>query len=107
MSTVKRLALEALRIAKSTPKEIAGFATVPPCLAAQVLYQEGCLDQADALLRDQLPVINTRGPIESALRAYVVLTRIAKQRKQYDRAAEADLCQALLEGGSRSDMLLL
>jgi ATP/maltotriose-dependent transcriptional regulator MalT len=86
LSTAKRLALDALHIAKSTPKEAAGLATVPACVAAQVLYEEGCLDQSDTLLRDQLPVINARGPIESALRAYVVLTRIAKQRKQFDFA---------------------
>jgi len=87
MSTAKRLALDALNIAKSTPKEVVGLATVPACVAAQVLYEEGCLDQADTLLRDRLPVINARGPIESALRAYIVLTRIAKQRKQCDFAA--------------------
>jgi ATP/maltotriose-dependent transcriptional regulator MalT len=87
MSTAKRLALEALNIAKSTPKEAVGLATVPACVAAQVLYEEGCLDQADTLLRDRLPVINARGPIESALGAYVVLARIAKQRKQCDFAA--------------------
>jgi ATP/maltotriose-dependent transcriptional regulator MalT len=87
MSTAKRLALDALNIAKTTPKEAAGLATVPACIAAQVLYEEGCLDQADTLLRDRLPVINARGPIESALRAYQVLTRIAKQRKQCDFAA--------------------
>jgi ATP/maltotriose-dependent transcriptional regulator MalT len=87
LSTAKRLALDALNIAKSTPKQAAGLAAVPACVAAQVLYEEGCLDQADTLLRDRLPVIKTRGPIESALRAYVVLTRIARQRKQHDFAA--------------------
>ena len=88
MSTARRLAFDALNIAKCTPKEAAGLATVPACVAAQVLYEEGCLDQADTLLRDRLPVINARGPIESALRAYVVLSRIAKQRKQGDSAAQ-------------------
>jgi LuxR family maltose regulon positive regulatory protein len=87
MSTAKRLALDALNIAKSATKGAAGLATVPACVAAQVLYEEGCLDQADALLRNQLPVINASGPIECALRAYLVLTRIAKQRKQCDFAA--------------------
>ena len=87
LSTAKRLALDALNIAKSTPTEAAGLATVPASVAAQVLYEEGCLDQADALLRNRIPVINAKGPIESALRAYVVLTRIAKQRKQCDFAA--------------------
>jgi ATP/maltotriose-dependent transcriptional regulator MalT len=87
MSTARRLSMDALNIAKSTPKEATGLAAVPACIAAQVLYEEGCLDQADTLLRSRLPVINARGPIESALRAYVVLTRIAKQRKQYNFAA--------------------
>jgi ATP/maltotriose-dependent transcriptional regulator MalT len=87
LSTAKRLALDALNIAKSAPKEAAGLATVPACVAAQVLYEEGWLDQADTLLRNQLPAINDRGPIESALRAYLVLTRIAKQRQQFDFAA--------------------
>jgi ATP/maltotriose-dependent transcriptional regulator MalT len=87
MSTARQLAVDALNIAKSTPKEAAGLATVPACVAAQVLYEEGCLDQADTLLRDRLPVIKARGPIESNLRAFLVLTRIARQRKQCDFAA--------------------
>ena len=87
MSNAKRLALDALNIAKSTPNEAAGLATVPACIAAQVLYEEGCLDLADTMLRDRLPVIKARGSIECALRAYQVLTRIARQRKQYDFAA--------------------
>jgi ATP/maltotriose-dependent transcriptional regulator MalT len=87
LSTAKRLALDALNIAKSTPNEAAGLATVPACVAAQVMYEEGCLEQADALLRDRLPVIKARGPIECALRAYQVLTRIARHRKQCDFAA--------------------
>jgi hypothetical protein len=86
LSTAKRLALDAQNIAKSTPEEAAGLATVPACAAAQVLYEEGSLDRADTLLRDRLPAINARGPIESALLAYVGLTRIAKQRKQCDFA---------------------
>jgi hypothetical protein len=55
MSTARRLALDALNIEKSTPTEAAGLATIPACVAAQVLYEEGCLDQADTLLRDRLP----------------------------------------------------
>jgi ATP/maltotriose-dependent transcriptional regulator MalT len=87
MSTAKRLALDALTIAKFAPKEAAGLATLPACVAAQVLYEEGCLDQADTLLRDQLPAINAWGPIECALRGYLVLSRVARQRKQFNLAA--------------------
>jgi hypothetical protein len=87
ISTARRLALDAMNIARCTPKHATGLATVPACVAAQVLYKEGCLDQADALLRDRLPAINATGPIEATLRAYMVLTRIAKQRQQCEFAA--------------------
>jgi len=76
----------ALDIAQFAPRKPPAR-TVPACVVAQVFYQEGCLDQAEALLRDRLPVINANGPIECALRAYLVLVRIARQRKQYDFAA--------------------
>ncbi len=87
LSTTKRLASDALGIAATVTKEARGLATLPACLLAQVHYEEGCLEQAEMILRDRLPVINAEGPIESALRAYIVLTRIAKQRMQYDYAA--------------------
>jgi hypothetical protein len=41
MSTAKRLALDALNIAKTTPRKATGLATVSACIAAQVLYEEG------------------------------------------------------------------
>ena len=87
LSTAKRLASDALNIAETAMRQAGGLATIPACLAAQVLYEEGDLDQAGMILRDRLPTINAEGPLESALRAYLVLTRIAKQRMQYDFAA--------------------
>jgi len=79
--------LDALKHRESTPKGAAGLATFRHVSPAQVLYEEGCLDLADTLLRDRLSVIKARGPIECALRAYLVLTRIARQRNQCDFAA--------------------
>jgi ATP/maltotriose-dependent transcriptional regulator MalT len=87
LSTARRLASDALQVAKAVPKEAAGLAALPARVVAQVFYGEGCLDQADQILRDQLPVINAKGPIDAALRAYLILTRIAKHRMQYDFAA--------------------
>lgn len=86
LSTAKRLALDALAMAQ-TVKSPAGLAALPASLAAQVLYEEGCLDEADHMLRDRLPAINAEGSIECALRAYGVLARIARQRRRYDFAA--------------------
>jgi ATP/maltotriose-dependent transcriptional regulator MalT len=87
LSTAKRLASDASDIAKTVLREAGGLAALPACLTAQVLCEEGYLDEADTILRERLPTINAEGSIECALRAYLVLTRIAKHRRQYDFAA--------------------
>ncbi len=87
MSIARRLALDAMDVAKTVPNGEGGLAALPACLAAQVLYEQGCLDQADTMLRERLPSINAGAPIEAALRAYLVLARIATHRMQYDFAA--------------------
>jgi LuxR family maltose regulon positive regulatory protein len=86
ISTAKRLAADACTIAEAA-KLPCGLAALPACLTAQVLYEEGNLDEADMVLRDRLPAINAEGSIECALRAYLVLTRIAKHRMHYNFAA--------------------
>jgi ATP/maltotriose-dependent transcriptional regulator MalT len=86
LSTAKRLASDALAMGRAA-KAAAGLAALPASVAAQVLYEEGCLAEADAMLRDRLPAINAEGSNECALRAYGVLSRIARQRMQYDFAA--------------------
>ena len=86
LTTAKRLASDALIMAQ-TAKAPDGLAALPACLAAHVAYEEGCLDDADGVLRDRLPAINADGSIECAVRAYLVLARIARQRMHYDFAA--------------------
>jgi LuxR family maltose regulon positive regulatory protein len=85
--TAKRLACDASAIAEAALGKLGGLLAVPVCLTAQVLYEEGLLDQADRILRDRLPVINAAGPIDCALRAYLILARIAMHRMQHDFAA--------------------
>jgi ATP/maltotriose-dependent transcriptional regulator MalT len=86
VSTAKRLASDALTIAAAT-KAPPGLAAIPACIAAQLLYEEGHLDEACTILRDRLPAINAEGSIECALRAYRLLGRVARLRGQYDHAA--------------------
>ena len=86
LSTAKRLSCDALMISR-TANLAKGPACLPISIAAQTLYEEGCLDEADELLRKHLPIINTQGSIECALRAYLVLARIARHRMGYDLAA--------------------
>jgi len=86
VTTAKRLASDALTLADKT-RVAAGLAALPASLTAQILYEEGWLYDADNMLRDRLPAINAEGAIECALRAYLVLARIARQRTHYDLAA--------------------
>ncbi|MGL4961037.1 MAG: LuxR C-terminal-related transcriptional regulator, partial [Inquilinus sp.] len=85
--TAKRLAFDASAIAEAAPGGLGGLSALPACLTAQMLYAEGLLDQAERILRDRLPLINAAGSVECALRAYLVLARIARHRMQHDFAA--------------------
>lgn len=87
VSTAKRLAFDASTIAEAVLERFDGLSALPACLTAQLLYEEGLLDQADRILRDRLPMINAVGSVECAMRAYLVLTRIARQKMQFDFAA--------------------
>jgi ATP/maltotriose-dependent transcriptional regulator MalT len=86
VSTAKRLASDALAIAVAA-KAAPGLAAIPASLTAQLLYEEGHLDEASSIMRDRLSAINAEGSIECALRAYLLLARVARLRGQYDRAA--------------------
>ena len=87
LGCAKRLASDAFSIAEVAITNADGLSTLPACLIAEVLYEEGCLDQAELILRERLAVINAEGPIECALRAYRVLSRIARHTMQYAYAA--------------------
>ena len=86
LMAAKRLSSDALALS-GLAKMAAGLSALPASLFAQVLYEEGYLDDADSMLRDRLPAVNAEGSIECALRTYLILTRIAKQRMHYDLAA--------------------
>jgi ATP/maltotriose-dependent transcriptional regulator MalT len=86
ITTAKRLASDALAIAAAT-KAPPGLAAIPACIAAQLLYEEGNLDEASAIVRDRLPAIKVEGTIECAVRAYLLLARVARLRGRYRHAA--------------------
>lgn len=80
LSAAKRLALDALEMAQTVCKSNDGLPALPASIVAQVLYEQGSLDEAEACIRGRLRVINTSGVLECALRAYYVLARIAMHR---------------------------
>lgn len=97
LATAKRLATSALRIVETSRAGEGGagegLALLPLSLIALVHYEQGDLDAAERLIRDRLPLVDAEGTIESALRCYLVLARIARHRMRYDLAA------ILLRGG--------
>lgn len=58
---------------------------LPVCIIAQALYEEGRLADAEALLVPRLPDIRADGTLEAALRAHLLLARIAASRRQCGR----------------------
>jgi ATP/maltotriose-dependent transcriptional regulator MalT len=59
---------------------------LPACIIAQVLYEQGHADEAEALLVARMPNIRECCAVESALRAHRLLARIAASRGQHGRA---------------------
>jgi ATP/maltotriose-dependent transcriptional regulator MalT len=86
VATAKRLASDAMAIAAAAQAP-PGLAAIPACLTAQLLYDEGRLDEASVIIRDRLPAINAEGSMECALRAYLLLASVARLRGYYDHAA--------------------
>jgi ATP/maltotriose-dependent transcriptional regulator MalT len=86
VSTARRLAADAANVVETALTGAGGLAAFPACLIAQLLYEASDLHQAETILRDRLALINAEGSIECALRAYLVLARSARQRREYDYA---------------------
>jgi ATP/maltotriose-dependent transcriptional regulator MalT len=80
LSAAKRLALDALEVAQTVCKPTDGLPALPASIVAQVLYEQGSLDEAEAWIQGRIRVINSSGVLECALRAYQVLARIAMHR---------------------------
>jgi ATP/maltotriose-dependent transcriptional regulator MalT len=59
---------------------------LPACIIAQVLYEQGQADEAEALLVARMPNIRECCAVESGLRAHGLLARIAASRGQHGRA---------------------
>jgi ATP/maltotriose-dependent transcriptional regulator MalT len=85
IGAAKRLALDAMELAETLPYPDTAFG-LPAGVAAQVAYEQGHLDEAEGLLNYRLPAIKAHGDIESALRAYSLLSRIATQRGRHELA---------------------
>jgi LuxR family transcriptional regulator, maltose regulon positive regulatory protein len=94
------LATEALQLARVRYGNQAPMTTLPATLLAQVAYEQGRFEEAEALVRSRLSVIRASGLLECAARASVLLARLALHRGQH-RAALAILHETEALGRAR------
>ncbi len=92
--------LDAMRLAEQHVGPNSVAAAFPASLIAEIRYEQGRLDEAEAAVIDRLPIINATAMLECVLRTYIVLTRIAACRKNV-RQAYALLLQAENLGDTR------
>jgi ATP/maltotriose-dependent transcriptional regulator MalT len=76
------LATEALQLARARYGHRSPTTSFPITLLARVAYEQGRLDEAEALLRSNLATIRASGMLECVVRATVILARISLHRGQ-------------------------
>ncbi|HUB90639.1 MAG TPA: LuxR C-terminal-related transcriptional regulator [Dyella sp.] len=76
----ERLARDALSLCDTSMEPQAYASLLPTCVLAQLHYEAGAVEEADALLRGRLTAMEESGAIESALIAYILSAKIAAAR---------------------------
>jgi LuxR family maltose regulon positive regulatory protein len=94
------LASEALQLARERYGNQSALTAFPATLLAQVAYEQGRLEEAEALLRPRVALIRASGTLECVARASVLLARLSLHRGQR-RAALASLREVEALGHSR------
>jgi len=80
------LATEALQLARLRYGSHSPISTFPATLLAQVAYEQGRFEEAEALMRPRLSVIRASGSLECAARASVLLARLSLHRGRHQAA---------------------
>jgi LuxR family maltose regulon positive regulatory protein len=94
------LATEALQLARERYGNHSAISSFPATLLAQVAYEQGRLEEAEALLRPRISLIRASGTLECVARASVLLARLSLHKGQR-RAALATLREAESLGHTR------
>ena len=86
IASADRYFLEALRLAEQHVGPNSVAAALPASLIARIRYDQGQLDEAEAMLIDRVPLINAGTMLECVLGSYFVMARIAAHRMNLERA---------------------
>jgi LuxR family maltose regulon positive regulatory protein len=86
IASAERQVRDALLLAETHSGPASVAAAMPASLIAQLRYDQGCLDEAEAIVIDRLAVIDAAGMLECVLRSYFLLVRVAVHRGHIERA---------------------
>jgi LuxR family maltose regulon positive regulatory protein len=86
IASADRYFLEAMGLAEQHVGPNSVAASLPASLIARIRYDQGRLDEAEALLVDRVPLINFGAMLECVLGAYFVMARVAAHRNNPERA---------------------
>jgi len=86
LDVAERYFLEALRQGEQYVGPQSTAAALPATLIAQIRYEQGRLEEAEAMIGDRLPVINATAMLECVQRTYFVLARVAVGHSNIERA---------------------
>jgi ATP/maltotriose-dependent transcriptional regulator MalT len=86
LAVSRRLATEALERARLTACSESAAGLLAAALVAQVAYEQGQLEEAELAIRYRMSVIRASATIECVTRAYIILARLAVQRRRPDNA---------------------
>ena len=78
--------LDALHLAEQHVGPNSVAAALPASLIARIRYEQGRLDEAEAMLIDRVPLISAGTMLDCVLSAYFVLARIAVHKMNLERA---------------------
>jgi LuxR family transcriptional regulator, maltose regulon positive regulatory protein len=82
----ERCYLDAIRLAEEHVGQSSVVWALPASLIAQLWYERGRVDEAEALIIDRVPIINATGMLECVLSTYFVLERVAARYGNIERA---------------------
>jgi LuxR family maltose regulon positive regulatory protein len=86
-NVAERLSLDAMELAGQIVEPWSDAAVLPAVLLGQILYERGQLREAGKIVRERISMVKSVGTIETAIRAYTVLVRIAIYRADFDHAS--------------------
>ena len=86
LSAAERCYADAMQLAERHAGPNTAAAALPASLLARIRYEQGRVDEAEAMVIDRSPIIDATGMLECVLSAYVVLVDTAVYRRNIERA---------------------